>query len=275
MLKKSDDKPDLRQRITNALATLVLTAATIAVIYAGLIGAADKLPDVPQETVHMSIPSSEIVRIESEQPVLTTPSSARATVTPQDTQDRLDRYTERVESETPLHVIVEPIETAPESEPATTEESTVVETPKSGVDYYRIVEHIGDDGVRRAEIIPATDENVQQGTVETSERVFTQADIDACALTLSGETYEWEHQDKRMVMQVIINRVEKGGWGDGIIGVLTNPGQFSGYWEQHRPVSENDIEIAIEMLTAWADGAEPIHGYLYFSGGNGTKNVFK
>lgn len=107
---------------------------------------------------------------------------------------------------------------------------------------------------------------------------YTPDEVHALALTLSGECYENQEQDKRNVAWVICNRVTDGRFGEGIIGVVSSTKhaiQFSGYWTQSRSISDNDLEIAEEVLAAYYAGEEPIHDYLYFTGGTGQTNNFR
>lgn len=107
---------------------------------------------------------------------------------------------------------------------------------------------------------------------------YTPDEVHAMALTLAGECYENQPQDKRNVAWVICNRASDGRFGEGIIGVVSSTEhavQFSGYWVQSRPISKNDFEIAEEVLAAYYAGEEPIHDYLYFTGGTGSTNNFK
>lgn len=107
---------------------------------------------------------------------------------------------------------------------------------------------------------------------------YTPEEVHAMALTLAGECYENQPQDKRNVAWVICNRASDGRFGEGIIGVVSSTEhavQFSGYWVQSRSISENDLEIAEEVLAAYYAGEEPIHEYLYFTGGTGTTNNFR
>jgi spore germination cell wall hydrolase CwlJ-like protein len=108
--------------------------------------------------------------------------------------------------------------------------------------------------------------------------LFTDEDLYAIALTLSGECYDNEVQDKRDVAWVICNRVRDGCFGSGIIGVVSSTQygvQFVGYWKQSRSISDSDYEIAREVLTAHFNGEQSPHDYLYFSGGTGFTNTFK
>ena len=115
-------------------------------------------------------------------------------------------------------------------------------------------------------------------TIATPEIIISPEEIDAIALTLAGECYEDQPQDKRNVVWVICNRVKDGRFGENIIEVITSKKygiQFHGYWKQSRPISDNDEEIAEEILTAYYSGEAAIHDYLYFSGGKGKTNKFK
>jgi|LSQX01.2.fsa_nt_gb hypothetical protein len=101
-------------------------------------------------------------------------------------------------------------------------------------------------------------------------------EIEAIALTLAGECWEDKPHDKRLVCEVILNRVSSARWSDTVIGVLTQRGQFAGYWEQSRPVSDNDIEIATQALSDWYEGdCEPLSEYLFFESGRNRENVFR
>lgn len=107
---------------------------------------------------------------------------------------------------------------------------------------------------------------------------YTPEEVHAMALTLAGECYENQPQDKRDVAWVICNRATDGRFGEGIVGVVSSTEhavQFAGYWAQGRSISESDIDIAEEVLAAYYAGEEPIHDYLYFTGGTGVTNNFR
>ena len=113
---------------------------------------------------------------------------------------------------------------------------------------------------------------------EFQETIITPEEVHAMALTLAGECYENQPQDKRDVAWVICNRATDGRFGEGIIGVVSSTEhavQFAGYWVQGRSISESDIDIAEEVLAAYYAGEEPIHDYLYFTGGTGVTNNFR
>ena len=103
---------------------------------------------------------------------------------------------------------------------------------------------------------------------------YTEQELVAVARVLSGECYDDELDDKRNVVWAICNRVEDGRFGEGIVGVVTEPNQFIGYWTQGREVSESDMAIAKEVLDAYFGNEQPPHNYLYFTGGTGKTNTF-
>ena len=76
-------------------------------------------------------------------------------------------------------------------------------------------------------------------------------------LTLAGECYEDKEQDKRLVCEVILNRVSAGNFGGDT-------------------VSENDYAVAEQALSDWyAGGCQPLSELLYFEAGENRENVFR
>lgn len=111
----------------------------------------------------------------------------------------------------------------------------------------------------------------------TPEIPWSDEDVEAMALTLAGECYEDKEQDKRLVCEVILNRVSAGNFGgDTVLAVVSAPNQFDGYWRQSRPVSENDYAVAEQALSDWyAGGCQPLSELLYFEAGENRENVFR
>lgn len=107
-----------------------------------------------------------------------------------------------------------------------------------------------------------------------SKPLYTAVETMAIAQVFAGECYDDEIDDKYNVGWVICNRAANGRFGDGIVGVVTKPNQFSGYWHQGREISESDMAIAEEVLQAYYNGDSPKHDYLYFTGGTGKTNNF-
>lgn len=105
---------------------------------------------------------------------------------------------------------------------------------------------------------------------------WTKEDVEAIARTLSGECYEDKPQDKRLVAEVILNRVSDGRWGETVIEVITAKSQFHGYWRQSRDISDNDREIATQALRDWyANDCAALSEYLFFEAGPNRENIFR
>lgn len=105
---------------------------------------------------------------------------------------------------------------------------------------------------------------------------YTTEDIEAMALTLAGECYDDKPHDKRLVCEVILNRVSHGGFGDTPFEVCSAPYQFSGYTNQSRPISENDYEIVYQTLEDWRDNDyQALSEWLFFSAGENRENIFR
>ena len=128
---------------------------------------------------------------------------------------------------------------------------------------------------------PVTVESVEEESVEEESvnQPWTDEDLNALALTLAGECYEDEIEDKRSVCEVVLNRVSDEDFdGDTVYQVVSSTKfgvQFEGYWHQSRNVTENDIEVAKSTLTDWyANGCKPFSDYRFFSAGDDNKNSF-
>lgn len=105
---------------------------------------------------------------------------------------------------------------------------------------------------------------------------WTADDVEALARTLSGECYDDKPEDKRLVAEVVLNRVSDGRWGDTVIEVVTAKGQFHGYWKPSRDISDSDTEIAIQALRDWyANDCAALSEYLFFEAGPNRENVFR
>jgi spore germination cell wall hydrolase CwlJ-like protein len=108
------------------------------------------------------------------------------------------------------------------------------------------------------------------------EDLFSDEEIEAITKTLAGECYDDKLNDKRLVVEVILNRVASGRFGESVIEVVTAKGQFNGYWKQSRQISESDIRIAKEALHDWyANDCKKLSDYLYFSSGSNRENEFR
>ena len=115
-------------------------------------------------------------------------------------------------------------------------------------------------------------------TVSPSETTnpWTKDELDAIATTLAGECYDDKVQDKRKVCEVILNRVSCDGFPDTVLGVLTYPNAFCGYWSQSRQATESDYAVATQALRDWyGNGCQPLSNYLFFEAGDNRENVFR
>ncbi|MDR1539155.1 MAG: cell wall hydrolase [Clostridiales bacterium] len=101
-------------------------------------------------------------------------------------------------------------------------------------------------------------------------------EVNAIARVLSGECYEGNPEDKRLVAEVIVNRASTGRFGKSIIACIEAPNQFMGYWNPSRKISENDLEIATQTLIDWYENdCKKLSDILYFSSGANRQNVFR
>lgn len=108
------------------------------------------------------------------------------------------------------------------------------------------------------------------------QNVWTDEELEAMVLTLAGECYDDKVQDKRLVCEVILNRVSDGRFGDSVLEVVSAPNQFAWYWEQSRPISDNDYDVASEALNDWYENdCEALSEYLFFVAGDNRENVFR
>lgn len=105
---------------------------------------------------------------------------------------------------------------------------------------------------------------------------WTAEEVEAIARTLSGECYEDKPHDKRLVAEVILNRVSNERWGDTVIEVVTQKSQFHGYLNPSRDITENDREIATQALRDWyANDCAALSEYLFFEAGPNRENQFR
>jgi len=115
-----------------------------------------------------------------------------------------------------------------------------------------------------------------QETVIPKEEPFSDEEVEAISKTLAGECYDDKLNDKRKVVEVILNRVSDGRFGDSVIEVVTAKGQFNGYWKQSRSVSDSDIRIAKETLRDWySNDCKKLSEYLFFCAGSNRENKFR
>lgn len=107
-------------------------------------------------------------------------------------------------------------------------------------------------------------------------KMFSDEEVQAIARTLSGECYDDKLEDKKKIVEVILNRVSNEKFGKTVLEVVSAKGQFCGYWKQSRPISESDIKIAEETLDRWyANDCKALSDYLFFCVGPNRENVFR
>ncbi|GEM_PF-2063592 len=108
------------------------------------------------------------------------------------------------------------------------------------------------------------------------ETPFSDEEVEVIAKTLAGECYDDKLNDKRLVVEVILNRVANGRFGESVIEVVTAEGQFNGYWKQSRSISDSDIRIAKETLRDWySNDCKKLSEYLFFCSGPNRENKFR
>lgn len=107
-------------------------------------------------------------------------------------------------------------------------------------------------------------------------KMFSDEEVQAITRTLAGECYDDRLEDKKKVVEVILNRVSNEKFEKTVLKVVSAKGQFCGYWKQSRPISENDIQIAEETLERWyANDCEALSDYLFFCAEPNRENVFR
>ena len=105
-------------------------------------------------------------------------------------------------------------------------------------------------------------------------------DVEAIARTLYGECRGVETvAEQEAVAWVILNRLD-AGYADTVLGVVSAPGQFAGYSQEH-PLWLELVEVARRVLTLHhreklGESVARVlpREYLWFSG-DGTRNWFR
>ena len=125
-------------------------------------------------------------------------------------------------------------------------------------------------------VIKTGSSGTREPTTSPIEEKFSYEEVNVIAKTLAGECYDDKLNDKRKVVEVILNRVSDGRFGDSVIAVVEAKGQFAGYWRQSRPVSDSDIQIAEEALREWySNDCKSLSEYLFFCAGPNRENKFR
>lgn len=119
---------------------------------------------------------------------------------------------------------------------------------------------------------------------ETTETPLTNSDVTLLAKTVWGEARGCTPEEQRLVVWTVLQRVDADGafaQYDTIEAVITAPGQFVGYNENH-PVDPDIYDLCLEALADWQSGAEPPTHEIYaptvpyyFFDGDGRHNWFR
>lgn len=159
------------------------------------------------------------------------------------------------------------------------------------------VESIPDTSTVSAAVqVPATGANASNSTkttettesseptAETDEETLTSSDVTLLAKMVWGEARGCTPEEQRLVVWTVLQRVDADGafaQYDTIEAVITAPGQFVGYDENH-PVDSDIYNLCLEVLSEWQDGAEPPTHEIYaptapyyFFDGDGRHNWFR
>lgn len=101
------------------------------------------------------------------------------------------------------------------------------------------------------------------------------------AKTIWGEARGCSPAEQAKVAWCILNRVDDGRFGDGIVDVITKPDQFIGYSASH-PVTDEHYKIAVDTIDKWQREKagesvvrELAKDKLYFNSDGKGNNVFR
>lgn len=101
------------------------------------------------------------------------------------------------------------------------------------------------------------------------------------AKTIWGEARGCSPEEQEKVAWCILNRVDDGRFGQGIVGVVTMSQQFLGYSESH-PVTDAHYKIAVETIDKWQrekQGEDVVRvlakDKLYFCSDGRGNNIFR
>lgn len=71
---------------------------------------------------------------------------------------------------------------------------------------------------------------VDMTAAEISEEMYYDS-LELLAICVEAEAANQDLTGKRMVVDVILNRVDDAGWPDDIVGVISQPYQFTSFWD--------------------------------------------
>ena len=94
-------------------------------------------------------------------------------------------------------------------------------------------------------------------------KVFSTVEIDALERLVQCEAASEDLSGRTLVANVVLNRVDKGIWGDDIVSVIESPGQFEPVSNGAVKLAEVDALTRKAVITAMA-GEDDSMGAMYF-----------
>lgn len=113
---------------------------------------------------------------------------------------------------------------------------------------------------------------------------FTKEEYDAFYMCVAGETQGQNYVDVLSTAAEILNRVETGGFGNGLMGVLTNENAYSCYWDGKFHLGKTELspervssDVRMAVMEA-LNGADPTFeslegGALYHYNPDGVRSI--
>lgn len=131
--------------------------------------------------------------------------------------------------------------------------------------------------------LPETPTTEPSDELEDAEPIWepSKEDIEALAKTLWGECRGVKSKAQQAaVAWCVLNRLDKGTWGDTVLSVVSAPYQFSGYSDSF-PVTDELADLARDVMIRWHSEKEGIQDvgrvlpkdYIFFVG-DGKLNYF-
>ena len=128
---------------------------------------------------------------------------------------------------------------------------------------------------------PEWSEDVPLYSGEPEPEVIDTSAKDALAKMVWGEARGCSRKEQAACVWVVLNRVEDPRWPGGILGVLTQKGQFAGY-DPANPVEPEIRALVDDVIARWGMEAQCIGSvgrvipddYFYWQG-DGKHNIFR
>ena len=92
------------------------------------------------------------------------------------------------------------------------------------------------------------EENLEMAAVDIEEEMYYDS-LELLAICVEAEAGNQGLEGKRMVADVILNRVDDVDWPDDIVGVISQPYHFTSYWDgsMERAVPSEETFEAVRM----------------------------